>query len=442
MSFSASRLLQVLQQLSLCRYYRIAYSGGLDSQVLLYSLVQLRPQFPGIALSAIHVDHGLNPSSEQWAHHCRESCTIFGVDFEVIKVNARPAKGESPESAAREARYTVLRTRIGAGECLLTAQHQDDQAETVLLQLLRGAGPHGLAAMAKAMPFGHGRLLRPLLTFSRAEIKSYAEQEKLAWIEDPSNFDVRFDRNYLRHEILPLLRRRWPGLSRTLSRAALHQVDAARLLDQQAQAELVEVSNGGHGLSVQALQELAPSCCRNLLRYWFKQQSLPLPDNAHLQRILDEVLSASNDAQPLVAWPGAEVRRYRNRLYAQQPLPPHDPAMALPWNGVKPLALPPGVGGVLVPHLTEGRGLDAKRLRQSLITICFRQGGERIHLVDRSHSCALKKLFQEQGIPPWQRDRIPMIYVDDKLVFVTRIGMAQDFAAEPGEKGVVIEWAF
>jgi tRNA(Ile)-lysidine synthase len=440
MGFSASRLFQVLQQLSSYRNYRIAYSGGLDSHVLLYGLVQLRLQFPEIALSAVHVDHGLNPCSEQWAHRCREACAVFEIDCEVIKVNARPAKGESPEAAAREARYSVLRERIRAGEYLLTAQHRDDQAETVLLQLLRGSGPHGLAAMAKVTAFGGGHLLRPLLTFSRAELKIYAEQERLVWIDDPSNQDISFDRNYLRHAVLPLLRHRWPGLSQTLSRAALHQVDAAWLLDQQAHKELDKISDGEHGLSVRALQKLAPPQRRNLLRYWLKQQELPLPDSTHLQRILDEVLPASESAQPLVAWPGAEVRRYRNRLYAQQPLLPHDPAMVLAWDGVKPLALPSGVGGVLVSRLTQGCGLDAKRLQQSLITVCFRRGGERIHLVDHSHGCTLKKLFQEQGIPPWQRIRIPMIYVDDKLAFVAGIGVAQQFAAEPKKKGVVIEW--
>jgi tRNA(Ile)-lysidine synthase len=292
------------------------------------------------------------------------------------------------------------------------------------------------------MPFGHGHLLRPLLSFSKAELKAYAEQESLAWIEDPSNFDISFDRNYLRRKVLPLLRQRWPSLGQTLSRAALHQADAAWLLDQQAQAELAQVSSGEYGLSVRALRELAPPHCRNLLRYWFKQQGLPLPDSIHLRRILDEVLPASKDAQPLVAWPGTEVRRYRNRLYAQRPLPPHDSTIVLAWDGVDPLALPLGVGGMLVPQLTQGHGLDAKRLRQSLITVRFRQGGERIHLADRSYGCALKKLFQERGIPPWRRARIPMVYVNDKLAFVAEIGIAQDFATKPGEKGVIIKWIF
>ncbi|ADE15752.1 tRNA(Ile)-lysidine synthetase [Nitrosococcus halophilus Nc 4] len=442
MGFSADRLLEFLRQLHFCHGYRVAYSGGLDSQVLLYSLVQLRPQLPGIALSAFHVDHGLSSRSGQWSQHCRETCSELGVGCEVIKVNARPAKGESPEAAAREARYAALRTRVEKGECLLTGQHQDDQAETVLLQLLRGAGPHGLAAMARVMPFGEGLLLRPLLPFSRAELKAYAEQEGLVWIEDPSNFDVGFDRNYLRHHVLPLLRQRWPGLGRTLSRAAGHQADAAWILDHQAQQELITVSDGEPGLSVQGLQGLAPPQRRNLLRHWFKREGLPLPDSAHLQRILEEVLPASEDAQPLVAWPGAEVRRYRNRLYTQKPLSPHEATMVLAWEGVEPLILPPQVGGVLVPKMTQGFGLDAEQWRRSPITVRFRQGGERIHLADRSSSCTLKKLFQERGIPPWQRTRIPMIYVGEKLAWVAEIGIARDFAAEPGREGVMIEWVF
>ncbi|QBQ54897.1 tRNA lysidine(34) synthetase TilS [Nitrosococcus wardiae] len=440
MGFSADRLVKVLQQFLPCHSYRVAYSGGLDSQVLLYSLVQIRSQLPGIALSALHVDHGLNLRSGQWSQHCRETCAGLGVRCEVIKVNAYPAKGESPEAAAREARYAALRDWVKEGECLLTGQHQDDQAETVLLQLLRGGGPHGLAAMAGVMPFGQGSLLRPLLPFSRAELKAYAEQEGLAWIEDPSNFDVGFDRNYLRHQVLPLLRQRWPGLGRTLSRAARHQADAAWILDYQGQQELMAVSGGEPGLSVQALQALAPPQRRNLLRYWFKQQGLPLPDSAHLQRILEEVLPASEDAQPLVTWPGAEVRRYRNRVYVQKPLSPHEVTMAFAWKGVEPLILPPEVGGVLVPKMTRGFGLDADQWQRGPITVRFRQGGERIHLTDRSSSCTLKKIFQERGIPPWQRARIPMIYVGEKLALVAGIGVARDFAAEPGREGVIIEW--
>ncbi|ADJ29087.1 tRNA lysidine(34) synthetase TilS [Nitrosococcus watsonii] len=440
MGFSSGHLLEILQQLSSCRGYRVAYSGGLDSQVLLYSLVQLGPKLPGSLISAIHINHGLHPRSGEWSLHCRESCAALGVGYEEVKVNGHPRKGESPEAAAREARYGALRSRIARGECLLTAQHQDDQVETLLLQLLRGGGPAGLAAMAKAAPFGQGRLLRPLLSFSRSELKIYAEQEGLVWVEDPSNFDLEFDRNYLRHKILPLLWQRWPGLGRTLSRAALHQADAAWLLDQQAQRELVAVSADKQGLSVQALQALAPPQRRNSLRYWFKQMQLPLPDSIHLQRILEEVLLAPEDAQPLVAWPGTEVRRYRDRLYAQKPLPPHDAAEVLVWEGVEPLALPAGVGGVLVPKRTRGLGLDAMRLQQNPMTIRFRQGGERIRLVERGYRCSLKKILQERGIPPWQRSRIPMVYVDDKLALVVGIGVDGDFAAAPGEAGVVIEW--
>lgn len=440
MGFSADRLLGVLRQFPPIRSYRVAYSGGLDSQVLLHSLVQLRPQLPGTALSAIHVDHGLSPQSGQWSQYCRQTCAELGVDCKVVKVNAFPDKGESPEAAAREARYAALRAWLEEGECLLTAQHQDDQAETMLLQLLRGAGPQGLAAMARIMPFGRGILLRPLLVFSRTELKAYADQKGLAWIEDPSNFNLGFDRNYLRHEILPLLRRRWPSLSRTLSRAALHQADAAWLLDRQAREELAAVSADEPALSVPALQGLAPPQQRNLLRHWVKRQGLPPPDSARLQQILEEVLPASEDAQPLVVWPGAEVRRYRNRLYAQSPLPFHDVTKMLAWDGSEPLVLPPAVGGVLVSKLTQGFGLAAEWLRLNPVTVRFRQGGERIHLVDRSYSCTLKKLFQEQAVPPWRRARIPMIYVADKLAFVVGMGVARDFAAGPGQEGVVFEW--
>jgi tRNA(Ile)-lysidine synthase len=440
MGFSTDRLFTVLQEHSLSHCYRIAYSGGLDSHVLLYSLVQLRSQLPNATLTAVHVDHGLSPRSEQWSHHCREVCTALGIFCQVIKTDARPAKGESPEAVAREARYRILCSLIGVGECLLTAQHQDDQAETVLLQLLRGAGPSGLAAMARTAPFGEGRLLRPLLPFSRAELKAYAEKEGLTWIEDPSNLDIRFDRNYVRHAVLPVLQQRWPSVARTLARVAAHQADTAELLDKQAQTQLAKIDHGGQELPVGALRELPLPDCRNLLRYWLKRQGLPLPDRTHLQRIIEEVLPAGEDSQPLVAWPGAEVRRYRQRLYALQPLPPHDSMLVLAWNGVDPLLLPPGVGGVLRLKPTTGWGLNPAQLRRAPLTVRFRQGGEYFHPITRGRGCSLKKLFQEYGIPPWRRARIPLIYSGDRLAFVCEIGAERSFAAPPQHPGAVIDW--
>ncbi len=438
MGFSADRLLTILQEFSPCHGYRVAYSGGLDSHVLLYTLAQLRPKIPAVGLTAIHVDHSLSPRSGRWSQHCYEVCSALGIACEVIKVNARSAKGESPEAVAREIRYRVLRARVGPNECLLTGQHQDDQAETVLLQLLRGSGAPGLAAMARAAAFGRGRLLRPLLAFSRSELQAYAEQEGLTWIEDPSNFDSGFDRNYLRHEVLPMLRRRWPGVTRTLARVAVHQADAAWLLDKQAQAELARVEGSEHWLSVKGLSVLALPSRRNVLRYWFKQQGFPVPDSIHLQRILKEILLASADSEPLVAWPGVEVRRYRDRLYALRPLLPHDPAVVLAWDGLNSLELPPGVGGLLTSRATQGWGLEAKHWRQGVITVRFRQGGESMHLRDRQHHCTLKKLFQEHGIPPWQRPRLPLIYIDDRLAFVVGIGIEQSFAAPAG---ITIKWS-
>lgn len=438
MGFSADRLLAILQELSPCHCYRVAYSGGLDSHVLLYTLAQLRPKFPAVGLTAIHVDHGLNPRSERWSQHCDEVCSALGITCEVIKVNVRFAKGESLEAVAREARYNVLRARVGPDECLLTGQHQGDQAETVLLQLLRGSGAPGLAAMARVAAFGRGRLLRPLLAFSRSELQAYAEQEELTWIEDPSNFDLGFDRNYLRHEVLPALRQRWPGITRTLARVAAHQADAAWLLDKQAQAELAGIEGSKHWLSVKGLGVLALPSRRNVLRHWFKQQGFPVPDSLHLQRILDEILPASEDSQPLVAWPGVEVRRYRDRLYALKPLLPHDPTAVLAWNGFNSLELPPGVGGLLTSSVTQAWGLEAKHWRQGVITVRFRQGGEAMRLIGRHHHCTLKKLFQEQGIPPWQRSRLPLIYIDDKLALVVGIGAEQSFVAQPG---MTIEWS-
>lgn len=203
----------------ICRLI-VGYSGGLDSHVLLHGLAMHRPYWLTQKLEAIYVDHGLQTASAVWGEHCAEVCRDLNMPFRVLKIDARPVPGESPEAAARRARYAALAAELGFDSALLTAHHRDDQAETLLLQLLRGAGPYGLAAMPAVSRLGQGRLLRPFLEVDRAELLAYAGKHGLRWIEDASNTDTGFDRNYLRHRVLPLLRERWPAVNRTLSRSA------------------------------------------------------------------------------------------------------------------------------------------------------------------------------------------------------------------------------
>lgn len=416
----------------------VALSGGLDSRVLLHHLAQHRDRL-GLPLGAVHVDHGLQSASAEWAARCRTWCENDAIEFVLHTVSARPQPGESPEAAAREARYRALRDWLPAQHCLVTAHHQDDQAETLLLQLLRGSGPKGLAAMPESGGFGAGWLCRPLLDIPREHLLAYAREAGLEWIEDPSNTDTGYDRNYLRHDILPRLRDRWPGASRVLSRGARHQADAAALLDDLAVSDLGQLAGQeANALSVTALLGFTPVRRRNLLRYWLHSLGLSLPTEAILEQIDTSVLKAGADAMPVVHWPGAEVRRYRDRLYAMRPLPAA-PGQPMAWEGDSSGSNIPG--GQLQVTRARGRGLSARVLDCGRLQIGFRQGGESIEPAGRGHRHSLKHLFQERGIPPWERDRAPLIQCDGKLIAVAGLWIAEGWQAGPEEIGLVLEWS-
>ncbi|MEQ6342588.1 MAG: tRNA lysidine(34) synthetase TilS [Gammaproteobacteria bacterium] len=436
------RLLNALNQLPPALRFWVAYSGGRDSTVLLHALSGIRAFLsPDLLLCAVHVDHGLSPHSGEWARHCEAVCARLGIPCHTLRVNAAPQPGESPEAAARQARYQAIASLIEADDCLLTAHHQDDQAETLLLQLLRGAGPHGLAAMPVNTPFANGCLARPLLGFTRDELAAYAAQHDLSWVDDHSNFDTGFERNYLRHEVMPHFMQRWPACANTLSRAATNAAEAAALLDVLADNDLQALRGPLPGtLPVSQLLKLDDARQRNALRRWFKKLGLPAPWAAHLQRIQDDVLAAAEDSTPCVRWAGAEVRRYRDLIYAMPPLPAHDANAVLAWDLDQPLLLP-NCNGRLTAHCVMGGGLKASLCRASTVSVRFRQGGERCRPAGRGHTHILKKLLQEQGIPPWQRDLLPLIYIGDQLAAVAGLWVCEPFQAGNGEAGIALEWS-
>lgn len=416
----------------------IAFSGGMDSHVLLYSMAQLRESSPNIALHTVHVDHGLQAKSREWSEHCLSVCEKLNVSCDVLKVDARAKSGESPEAAARDARYQALLDVMQAGDCLLTAHHQDDQAETLLLQLLRGGGPRGLSSMPMCNEFGVGQHCRPLLGFSREQLLEVAKKHQFDWIEDESNFDTGFDRNYLRHEILPKLKDRWPAMAQTISRVAGHSAEAADLLDILAEMDLQAVHDG-EALSIQQLLSFDDARKRNILRFWLRQQNRPLPDTRQMERILVDVLQADKDRNPCVAWSGSELRRYRDHLYVVTPSTTPEPDTSLNWDMKSPLQLP-GDTGVLQAVEAMGRGLKQSLCDSTLANVKFRQGGEKLKLAGRDHTHDLKKLFQEKGVPPWERDRIPFVYLGDDLAEVVGYWVGDGFSAAEGEKGIQIKW--
>lgn len=415
----------------------VGYSGGLDSHVLLH-LLAAHPAFRlEKNLSAIYIDHALQPASVAWGDHCARICSELAVPFKQLRVAVRPAAGESPEAAARRYRYAALAAELSSDTALLTAHHCNDQAETLLLQLLRGAGPHGLAAMPDSARLGPGWLLRPLLEIDRKDLLIYANSHHLTWIEDPTNADPAFERNRLRHQILPLLAAHWPAVNRNLARAARLCAETAEWLDAEAEADLAGiVTEQADALHLPALGALREIRQRNVVRYWLRRLGLPIPHHRQLVHALNDSLRAGRDRQPCVRWPGAEIRRYQERLYAMPPLPPHDPYQTFIWKmqaGDWPPLTLSGLGRLRMQK-TMGMGLRPAALSDTLI-VRFRTGGERFHPAGRKHSQQLKKLLQDAGIAPWRRDRLPLVYAGEMLAMVVGLGIAADQAVSANETG-------
>jgi tRNA(Ile)-lysidine synthase len=438
MAFSPERLLAVISSLPAAPRYWVAYSGGLDSHVLLHALSVLRP-LPTAELSAIHIDHGLHRDAADWSARCERYCKEQDIPLKIVRVKVEAASGESLEAVARDIRYATIAAEIGAGDILFTAHHQDDQAETVLLQLLRGSGPSGLAAMPAITGFASGYHARPLLGFSRQQLADYAEQEGLSWLEDPSNRDISFDRNFLRQQVIPLLAERWPSLGRTLSRSASHCGEAQHLINRMAQQDLDRLLDSeDNSLNLTILAELPPPRGRAVLRAWIKGEGFTVPDTVHLERALVEMVAAREERNPLVTWQGAELRRFRCRLYISEPLPPLDSNQVLPWDGSSPLELPAGLGRLLVE---EGEsGIPQQLWESGAIQVRFRSGGERCRPPGRGHSKSLKKLYQEMGIPPWQRKRLPLVFVGDQLVAVGDLLYCSSTEQRSGSSGINLRW--
>ncbi len=433
------QILAALRRLPSPRRYLIAYSGGLDSTVLLHALAR---QASALAapLAAVHIHHGLQAPADSWLDHCVAQCAALSIPCEALRVSVAHASGQGLEASARRARYQAIAGVMEPGDMLLTAHHQDDQAETLLLQLLRGSGVAGLASMAPIKTFAQGWHARPLLDFSRAQLNEYAVARQLSWIDDPSNFDISLERNHLRQRVMPLLHERNPAVAATLSRSARHFAEATELLGELAEIDLLATRGDETGtLSVSALLSLSRARQRNLLRHWIHTAGFPLPDTRNLQRICDEVLPAAPDSTPLVHWRGAEVRRYRDDLFIMMPLPPAPTVKTIPWDLKAPLHLPQGAGKLLIRN-KPGAGLASGRLLGRHVEVRFRTGGERCCPARRRETHELKKLLQEQGIPPWERERLPLLFVDGQLAQAGNLWCCEPFAAKPDEMGIVVDW--
>ena len=421
-------MLSTDQQSPLC----VAFSGGLDSTVLLHALVQQVVDRP---LRALHINHQLQGSADDWQAHCRQFCQDHAVTFQSIRVVTEAFQGLGLEGAARAARYQAFSENLGQGESLLTAHHADDQVETMLLALMRGSGALGLAACAPQRPLGQGQLIRPLLDISRQQLQQYAEQHHLSWIDDPSNQSLAFDRNYLRHEVIPRLAMRWPQLNTTVSRSITWQSEQSQLLSDLAASDLTQLeldvapTYDGLGSPVSTvdckqLLALSPARQRNVLRHWMSSKGFVLPSAAVLEQIRTAALTSGSETSPRVQWGEAEIRRYRQQLYLQTPLAEHDASQCLSWDLQQTLDLP-SLGIVLTQADLLQQGLKLPQITQ--VQVRFRSGGESIRVSKRACSKDLKGVFQEFGLPPWLRDRVPLIFYQDELICVWNIAISDGY---------------
>lgn len=430
MNFSPDALLAQLDFPAGSERVVVAYSGGLDSTVLLHALAARRHLLPG-PLHAVHVDHGLQPESPQWAEHCRTTAERLDVGFDALQAQVDLDAGIGPEAAAREARFDSLAGLLEAGDCLLTAQHADDQAETFLLQALRGAGPSGLAAMPARRPLGDAWLLRPLLRWSRAELENWADHNDLDWIDDPSNASEDFDRNYLRHRVMPVLRQRWPAFATTLSRAARHCADAADINAGLGQELLAASDAAGDCLPLAALAGLDEPRQRVLLRSWLDSHAAPVPSEAVLETMRG-LCGPRAEGAGEVHWAGHVLRRHREALHLE--LDAADAPRAGEWDTASPFELG-GSWGRLRRRSASGVGLDPAIRR---LQLGYREGGERLQPAGSSMHRELKKLLQEAGIPRWQRSQLPLLYHDGELVAVGDRWISEAASVDSG--GWQIEW--
>ena len=390
-------------------------------------------------LRAMHIHHGLSPNADKWAEFCTSACAALNVPLQVVHVEIPANSGLGIEAAARQARYAALLGELEnhrPAHHILLAHHEDDQAETFLLQLLRGAGAKGLAAMAQ-VDAGR-RLLRPVLEIPHAQLLAYAKERKLQWIEDESNANIRFDRNFCRHHILPVLEQRFPAAKATLARSAGHIAEAAGLLDDLAQLDAATAVEGKQ-LSLNAIASLSPARARNLLRWWLSSHQQPLPSSQRLQEMLHQLLGAKSDAMIKVAIDSARgvwLRRYQDLAYIEVNKP--EMPIAMLWQGESELYLPDN--SRLLFERKIGIGLAVERLSITRLRISSRIGGERFKPGLAKPTRTLKHLLQEANMPPWQRERLPLVYCDDTLAVVPNIGVASHLQAADYEMGLVISW--
>lgn len=407
----------------------VAYSGGLDSAVLLH-LARAYARRKGTELFAFHVHHGLSPNADSWLQHCEQECERLDIRFDARRVALQGISKDGIEQAARRSRYAALGDMCRAHQVplLLTAHHLDDQAETVLLQLLRGSGVAGLSGMERAnaapdLLGAPGPMVgRPLLDLSRGALEHFAHQHTIPYVEDESNADIRYARNALRHKLMPVLAEYFPGFQQRFARSAQHAQSAQRLLDELAVQDMEACLDGGD-INLTRLAQFSQDRIDNLLRHWLGRHDMRMPSTAWLDEMREQLLTAQEDAQVCVTHPDGEIRRYRGRVFVTRSTeqPPAAMPLLFRWNG-EPWIDFPAFGGRL--HVEEAdEGISTGWLRQQSLGIAHRSGGEKLKLAPNRPTRTLKHHCQNIGIPPWERTKLPVVRAGDKLIFVAGVGL-------------------
>ncbi len=414
MSVILNKLRDCLSHIETNKSVYIAYSGGIDSTVLLHA-ANLVCADSGHSLKAIHIDHQIHADSQQWSQHCIDQCQMLNISIETISVDTQQFRQHGTEGAAREARYQAFENELDVHDVLFTAHHADDQIETILLQLFRGAGVHGLAGCAQSRVIGNALLVRPWLEISRQEIAHYAEKNKLQWRDDPSNDSLVHDRNYLRHEVMPLLHERWKGLRKTVARSSQWQSESSDMLDSLATLDAADIVTDEYSLSIEKLTMLDNARLKNVLRWWIRNADCLVPSAHVLDSVINDAIHSRSDCEACIRWKNNEIRKYRGQLYLKTASATHDATLSYQWDLKQALTIP-SLDLTLTREQLDQSGVNSNNIDQ--LTVSFRRGGEVMRPRGRGCQKELKALFQEQGIKPWERDRIPLLFHKQQLIFV------------------------
>ena len=413
----------------------IAFSGGMDSTVLLHVMKNIIDEKSQIR--AIHINHNIVDNSKVWTKTCKSICKNFGIDIEIISLEVTH-NGYGLEAAARDERYEKLKEILYENEYLLTAHHEEDQMETVFLRMARGTGLDGLQGINEKYSFGEGIIFRPMLEVSKTSVMDYAKEHQLKWVEDSSNQDTHFDRNFLRKKIIPQFRERWPSIASSVSRLSQLSAQNIKILNQIAEEDIGPIANMNE-LPLAKLLDKSFERANNMLRYIILANGMSIPSMKTLQDGLKEMLDPETD-KSVIAWKDYCIRKYKNHLYflSNSDLEPNKVDVKIPWEIGKTVNLGENIGTIEATFI-HGDGLSIKKCKNKL-TISYRQGGELIKPIGHRINKSLKNLFQENQILPWMRDKIPLIYYQDELVSVADLWFNQNYVASQNEAGFVVNW--